>query len=145
MIADSIVHESFFTSVGQVVILVVASLLTSLVIWVARRQATAIARSDKAAKNTEAILAVLVTPEPTGLVPHPAPGLVDVVAGHTKTLRGLSANINEIDNKVKKLFPNGENTNDPGDLMARTAKAQGTWLEETPDHPIRRKDDKKEQ
>ena len=142
MLADSIVHESFFTSVGQVVILVVASLLTSLVIWVARRQATAIARSDKAAKNTEAILAVLVTPEPTGLVPHPAPGLVDVVASHTRTLSGLSNNINEIDKKVKKLFPNGENTNDPGDLIARTAKAQGTWLEETPDHPIRRKDDK---
>lgn len=30
--------------------------------------------------------------------------------------------------KVQKLFPNGENTNDPGDLLSRTAKAVGAFL-----------------
>src|ERR1700678_920969 len=35
----------------------------------------------------ERIMAVLITPDPTPLVPNPPPGLVDVVAGLVKTSR----------------------------------------------------------
>lgn len=50
-------------------------------------------------KGMERIMNVLITPDPTPLVPHPAPGLVDVVAGLVKTsntnLRGTAALIRD--------------------------------------------------
>lgn len=34
--------------------------------------------------------------------------------------------------QMEKLFPNGLNTNNPGDLAARAAQQNGTWLKEKP-------------
>jgi len=40
----------------------------------------------------------------------------------------------EIKATLKLLFPNGKNTNNPGDLLARQAIQNGTWLEEDEPH-----------
>ena len=151
LLGESLVHESFFTSIGQVVILVAASLMTSLIVWVAKRQGALIKRAEQSASDVSEIKSVLITPKPTSLVPNPPMGLVDIVAGHTDTLTEMATQISSVasdvgavDDKVKKLFPNGENTNDPGDLLARGAKANGTWLESPPPpNPTRRRSDRK--
>jgi hypothetical protein len=51
-----------------------------------------------------------------------------------------------LEEKIIKLFPNGENTNDPGDLLSRTAKAVGAYIDNP--EPIthdRREGDQKEE
>lgn len=62
---------------------------------------------------------------------------------HATEVDSIKKLVVTIDQKVTKLFPNGENTNDPGDLLARTAKTVGAFLENP--EPIahdRREDDK---
>jgi hypothetical protein len=66
----------------QVIILVVAALAVSLIGYVFKK-------NRGMYTDLHDIKDVLITPKPSGLVPHPEPGLVEIVAGHTKTLNTL--------------------------------------------------------
>ena len=74
-------------------------------------------------KSMERIMNVLITPDSTPLVPHPTPGLVDVVAGLVKTsntnLAGTAA-------LIKDSKPdNGSTSRDVLDRIEKTQSQQG--------------------
>ena len=59
-------------------------------------------------------------------------------------LRELTVGMDYLIGRVEKLFPNGKNTNNPGDLLARWAESNGVWVEGEPEthSPVRRKADR---
>ena len=72
--------------------------------------------------KVDTILGILITPDPTPLVPYPPAGIIEQVADHGRML--------------KKLLPNGGNTDDPGDLLLKMARKQGV-TEDTESAPSR--------
>jgi hypothetical protein len=68
--------------VVQILILVVAGLAVSVIGYVFKK-------NSNMANDVRDIKDVLITPKPTGLVPRPPEGLVDIVAGHTRALDTL--------------------------------------------------------
>ena len=75
-------------------------------------------------------------------------GVMEAVPGAPERLSNLEVevaairtDVTSIDGKidglivqVQKLFPNGLNTNNPGDLAARAAQLNGTWLKNPKEH-----------
>ena len=76
------VHDANSSALVQVVILVIAALAVSVIGYMYKR-------NRGMYNDVHDIKDVLITPKPTGLVPNPPTGLVDVVADHTRSLGAL--------------------------------------------------------
>ena len=130
------------TTIGKIVSGLIVAGVLALFGYIGNKNRKFYAKLDQSMKESAEVRQVLITPEPTELNQHPAPGVLDQVREMRMDVDALVRNekrrdefldvlLRQVDataQEVKKQSPNGENTNDAGDLIMRMARQQGVVL-----------------